>query len=198
MRLTASAVVSLALLAAACSPASDTEAASGEAPEGAQLAERDADAGSAPGSAAKQAQDGQTGDDAQSEARALADRLMTALGYDVMTTSIPDVFAEASARSLTSCTPATPTGDVRELTRVMREELTSVMPRYYDAIRDSYVRRLTVEELEALANFYETPAGRRIAEKAAELTYDQFNAQAVIDAAALRAYERLGWCDNAL
>jgi hypothetical protein len=115
-----------------------------------------------------------------------------------MIESIPDVFSEASARSLTSCTPATPTSDVRALTRMMREELTAAMPLYYERIRDSYTRRLTPEELQALVDFYESPAGQGIADAAAELIYDQFNAQAVIDAAALRAYERLGWCDNAL
>ncbi len=130
--------------------------------------------------------------------RAVADELMAAMGFDVMAENMPDVFADATARSLTSCTPSTPEQDVRELTRLLREELVEAVPRYYERIRDSYARRLTLEELEALAAFYETPEGERIAEAAAELIYDQFVAQIEIDRAALRAYERMGWCDNAL
>jgi hypothetical protein len=208
MRLTmTTAFAAAALAVAACGPETTpdeaVEATTDAAPEAAAEAapeERDVAQAEAPAAdrkaPAKQAAD--EDDPEQAEARALADRLMTALGYDVMTASIPDVFADASARSLTSCTPATPTADVRELMRVMREELTAAMPRYYERIRDSYVRRLSVEELQALVDFYETPVGQEIAEAAAELTYDQFNAQAEIDAAGLRAYERLGWCDNKL
>jgi len=137
-------------------------------------------------------------DDELDRARAVADELMAAMGFDVMAENMPEVFADATARSITSCTPSTPEQDVRELKRLMREELVAAVPRYYERIRDSYARRLTLEELEALAAFYQTPEGEGVAEAAADLIYDQFVAQIEIDRAALRAYERMGWCDNAL
>jgi hypothetical protein len=132
------------------------------------------------------------------EERAVADRLMEAMGFDVMAESMPQVLADASARSVVACTPATPAQDVRELETLMREELVAAVPRYYERIRDSYARRLTLEQLEAMAAFYETPVGQDVAAASAELIYDQFLAQIEIDRAALRAYERMGWCDNAL
>jgi hypothetical protein len=178
------AAVALFGLAAACSPQGVAEAAGSPAEtSGIDMASK--------------AQSPAADDDLADE-RALADRLMAAMGYDVMAESMPDVFADASARSLLACTPATPEQDVRRLSSLMREELVAAMPRYYERIRDSYARRLSLEQLEALAEFYETPAGREVAEAAAELIYDQFIAQVEIDRAALRAYERMGWCDNAL
>jgi hypothetical protein len=130
--------------------------------------------------------------------RAVADRLMGAMGFDLLADTMPEVFADASARSVIACTPATPPQDVRMLASLMREELTAAMPAYLERIRDSYARRLTLAELEAMAAFYDTPEGQGVAAAAGELIYDQFLAQAEIDRAALRAYERMGWCDNAL
>jgi hypothetical protein len=132
------------------------------------------------------------------EERALADRVMEAMGFDAMIESMPEVFADAAARSLTSCTPATPAQDVRELSRILREELTQAAPAYHERIRDSYARRLSLDELQAMVDFYETPEGAAVAAAAGDLVYDQYIAQYEIDRASLRAYERMGWCDNAL
>lgn len=177
MRLALAALAAASVAAAACGADAERQAAVDEVRE--ESAKQASPAGS-------------------QEATALAERLMEALGYAIMTESIPDVFSEASGDSLVACTPATPEADVQALTRTMREELEKAMPGYYERIRDSYVRRLSLEELQALVDFYESPVGQGVAEAAAVLTYDQFNAQSEIDRAALRAYERLGWCDNAL
>ena len=155
----------------------------------------------APGAAAV-AQDGDARDDDarddDARAEALADEIMTAMGYDVTADNIPSTFADATARSMTSCNPETPPKEVETLRSILEEELTAAVPAYLARIRDSYVRRLTLEELEALAAFYRSPEGEGVAEAASVLVYDQFVAQLELDRAGLLAYQRLGWCTNGL
>ena len=130
--------------------------------------------------------------------RELADQVMVALGYDVMAENMPSTFADATVRSMLACTPQAPEADANRLRSVMESELTRAVDVYRERIRDSYVRRLSLDELEALVAFYQTPEGQRIADAAPSLVYDQFLAQNEIDRAGLRAYEKMGWCDNGL
>lgn len=208
MRCVALISAALAVALVACSPGDERESAETADPpaEGAAAPEKQADASDPAAEADEAAEEREEAsraaaapdDEELAQKQALADRLMEAMGVDVMVESLPDIFSEGAARSILSCTPATPEADVAEIERLMNEELTKAAPRYYERIRDSYVRRLTLEELQALADFYESPEGRGVAEAAADLVYDQYLAQNEIDRASTRAYERMGWCANAL